>query len=290
MVLPAIIAACEWNLTSPTPFSRSGHRDAAVLVGAGDIAVCGSAGTEATARLLDGLSGSVFTAGDNAYPSGTTEQLRDCYDPTWGRHKARTRPSPGNHDYEAAGAAPYFEYFGINAGPPGAGYYRYRLGEWQVYSLNSNMSMAAGSPQLQWLERELSANSSTCTLAYWHHPLFSSGPNGENPFTRSVWRVLYDFDADVVIAAHEHYYERFAPQDPDGRRDSARGIRQFIVGTGGANLTFPLRLLPNSEMHWSNHGVLQLALGADSYQWVFYTASGAAADAGSSMCHRSIPN
>ena len=220
--------------TSPSPALAEVAVDE-VLVGAGDIARCGSAATAATARLLDRLPGSVFTLGDNAYPSGGEQDFSMCYEPTWGRHKARTRPAPGNHDYESAGAAPYFNYFGANAGPSGLGYYRYRLGAWQIYSLNSNIAMGPHSLQAQWLQRELAANPSTCTLAYWHHPLFSSGPHGDNLSTQALWRVLYQADVDVVVSAHDHLYERFAPQDPDGRLDLAGGIRQFTAGTGGAD-------------------------------------------------------
>ena len=263
--------------------------ETAVLLAAGDIAVCGSAATQATGRLLDGLPGTVITLGDNAYPSGSAESFRDCYEPAWGRHKARTRPSAGNHDYEQPGAMPYFNYFGASAGPTGLGYYRFRLGDWQVYSLNSNVSMAAGSSQLQWLRQELSANPSLCTLAYWHHPLFTSGRNGDNPATRSLWRTLYDFDADVVISAHDHLYERFAPQDPDGRPDPHRGIRQFIVGTGGSPLTSPVGTHFNSDIVWSIHGVLEMVLRPNSYTWRFVSESGAPADIGAAQCHEPVP-
>jgi hypothetical protein len=285
------MAGCGGAVTSPTPpIAFTGSGTTAVLVGAGDIALCGSEATEATARLLDGLPGTVITVGDNAYPSGGTNDFRDCYDSTWGRHKARTRPSPGNHDYEQPGALPYFNYFGANAGPSGLGYYRYRLGDWQIYSLNSNVPMDAGSSQLQWLQRELAANPSTCALAYWHFPLFSSGQNGDNPATRPLWRALYGFDADVVISAHDHLYERFALQDPDGRPDAERGIREFIVGTGGTTLTSPVRVHANSDVIWSLHGVLELMLAPDRYTWRFLSDTGAVADIGSGVCHDSGPS
>jgi len=277
------------TVVSPTPQQpglRLGFERESILIGAGDIALCGSAATEATARLLDGLSGTVITVGDNAYPSGRAADFHDCYDPTWGRHKARTHPSPGNHDYEQPGAVPYFDYFGANAGPSGLGYYRYSLGDWQIYSLNSNVPMGEGSPQLQWLRAELAANPSACSLAYWHFPLFSSGQNGDNPSTRPLWSALYDFDADVVISAHDHLYERFAPQDPDGRPDPERGIRQFIVGTGGTTITVPVRVHANSDVVWSLHGVLVLTLRANSYTWQFLSDSGAPADVGAGVCHQ----
>lgn len=285
------VAACGGAVTSPTPQSdgvvgaRSGSGTEATLVGAGDIAQCGSPGTEATARLLDALPGVVFTAGDNAYPSGSAIDFRDCYDPAWGRHKGRTRPAPGNHEYEQPGAAPYFNYFGANAGPSGIGYYRYRLGDWQIYSLNSNVPMDTASSQVQWLRRELAANPAACALAYWHHPLFTSGPHGDNPAARTLWRALYDFDADVVISGHDHLYERFAPQDPEGHPDPARGIRQFIVGTGGATLAAPVGVHANSDVRWSSHGVLELTLKPSTYSWRFLTDSGAVADLGAGLCH-----
>ena len=296
LLLVAGLARCGGDaVTSPTPtpppqpiFATS-TGETAVLLAAGDIAVCGSPATQATARLLDGLAGTIITLGDNAYPSGSTESFRDCYDPAWGRHKARTRPSPGNHDYEQPGAMPYFNYFGAAAGPSGLGYYRFRLGDWQVYSLNSNVPMGTGSPQMQWLRRELAANPSPCTLAYWHHPLFTSGRNGDNPATRSLWRALYDFDADVVISAHDHLYERFALQDADGRPDPRRGIRQFIVGTGGAPLTSPVGTHINSDVVWSLHGVLEMVLRPSSYAWRFVSDSGAPADIGVGVCHEPDP-
>jgi len=295
LLLVAGLARCGGDsVTSPTPTLPPRATfpimtgETAVLLAAGDIAVCGSAATQATGRLLDGLPGTVITLGDNAYPSGSAESFRDCYDPAWGRHKARTRPSPGNHDYEQPGAMPYFNYFGASAGPAGLGYYRFRLGDWQVYSLNSNVSMGAGSSQLQWLRQELSANPSPCTLAYWHHPLFTSGRNGDNPATRSLWRVLYDFDADVVISAHDHLYERFLAQNPDGRPDPHRGIRQFIVGTGGSPLTSPVGTHINSDVVWSIHGVLEMVLRSNSYTWRFVSESGAPADIGAAQCHEPV--
>ena len=287
--------ACSWDATSPTPLPdvrgvgvRGGIGAAtgttAVLVGAGDIGICGSAAAEATARLLDGIEGVVFTAGDNAYPVGSAANFRDCYHPTWGRHRLRTRPTPGNHDYESPGAAPYFEYFGDNAGPAGLGYYSYRLGDWQIYALNSNVPMDDASPQVQWLRQQLTLNPSTCTLAIWHHPLFSSGPHGDNPVSRPLWQALHEAGAELVIVGHDHLYERFAPQDAAGRLDAA-GIRQFIVGTGGAALTGPVGLRANSDAAWTQHGVLKLTLRADSYSWQFITGTGAAADVGGALCH-----
>lgn len=242
-----------------------------VLVGAGDIARCSRSQPEATAKLLDGIEGTVFTAGDNAYPTGTRADFLNCYDPTWGRHLERTRPSPGNHEYDVAGAAPYFEYFRENAGPPGRGYYSYKLGAWHILSLNSNTNAKSwGAAQEQWLVEDLKANAAACTLAYWHHPRFSSGEKyGDNPHMANIFRILYDHGADVVVAAHDHMYERFAPQDPAGKADPL-GIRQFIAGTGGARLYGIGTIKANSEARNNTaHGVLKFTLHATSYDWEF---------------------
>jgi 3',5'-cyclic AMP phosphodiesterase CpdA len=240
----------------------------AVLVGAGDIAACGSRGTEATAALLDQVDGTVFTAGDNAYFQGTMPQYMQCYDPTWGRHKGRTRPAPGNHEYETPGASAYFEYFGPSAGPRGVGYYSFDIGAWHVVSLNSNVPAGEGSGQLQWLREDLAATNARCVAAIWHHPLFSSGQNGPQPMMRDVWRVLREAGADVVIAGHDHIYERFARQDESGRATTG-GLRQFTIGTGGAELTSPARVTANSEVRGAAFGVLKLTLNPESYSWQF---------------------
>jgi hypothetical protein len=282
-----LLAACGADISSPS--APGPDEDVAVLIGAGDIAVCGQGGSMATGRLLDGQPGTVFVAGDIAYPEGTAEQFRDCYEPAWGRHKARTRPSPGNHEYGSPGAAPYFAYFGLNAGPPGLGYYRYRKEAWEVFSLNSNIEGAATSRQIEWLRGELAAQSAPCTIAYFHHPRFSSGSHGLLPPAVAVpefWHELYAAGADVVISAHEHFYERFAPQAPSGAADPRFGIRQFIVGTGGAPLRQPVRAVANSEMTLSTFGVLRVTLGDQAYRWEFVSADGGAIlDAGTGQCH-----
>ena len=285
----ALALTCD-SPPRPTPIDRpqlpppmgSGE---AVLVGAGDIGWCGSSGHEATARLLDGIPGTVFTTGDNAYMSGTAQQFADCYEPTWGRHKARTRPSPGNHDYETPGAAPYFAYFGPSAGPAGRGYYSYDLGEWHILALNSAIAAGPGSPQLAWLRADLEASRARCAVAYWHNPVFSSGPNGSQSPMRDVWRVLQEFGVDVALAGDDHDYERFAPQDANGRFDPDRGIRQFVVGTGGAPLYEFASPRPNSEFRASVWGVLKLTLKTDAYGWDFIAVSGVVIDAGSGPCH-----
>lgn len=258
-----------------------------VFVGAGDIAGCSSSGDEATAALLDGIPGTVFTAGDNVYESGTASEFANCYDPSWGRHKAQTRPSPGNHDYNTSGATGYYNYFGANAGPSGRGYYSYDLGDWHLISLNSNISMSAGSTQEQWLRADLAANPKRCVLAYWHHPRFSSGSHGSSTSPQPLWQALYDYDADVVIVGHDHNYQRFAPQTPTGVADPARGIRQFLAGMGGrSHYTFSTPIVNTEAYNTDTDGVLKLTLSADSYTWEFIPVAGKAyTDSGSASCH-----
>lgn len=243
-------------------------------------------GADATASLLDGIEGVVFTTGDHAYDSGTAREFRNCYGPTWGRHRARTRPSPGNHDYRTAGAAPYYAYFGENAGPPGRGYYSYDVGAWHIVSLNSNLRAEARSEQERWLRTDLVAHPTRCTLAYWHHPVFSSGPHGNSPRMLALWSVLYEFGVDVVVNGHDHHYERFAPQAPDGALDLSRGIREFIVGTGGADLYDVHTPRANSEVqNDTTWGVLKLTLRAASYDWEFIPVAGETfRDKGTASC------
>lgn len=260
---------------------------APVLVGAGDIASCSDAGDEATATLLDGIAGTVFTTGDNAYKDGTPTEYTNCYDPTWGRHKARTRPSPGNHDYQTAGAAGYYGYFGAAAGDPAKGYYSYDRGDWHIIVLNSEISAGAGSPQEQWLRADLAAHPVACTAAYWHKPRFSSGlRHGGSTSMRAFWQALYDFGADVVLVGHEHNYERFALQDPNGVADPTRGIREFVVGTGGADLYGFDTPLANSEIRNADtFGVLKLTLHPTSYDWEFIPEAGKTfTDSGTGSC------
>ena len=258
-----------------------------MFVGAGDIGDCGVATDEATAKLLDAIPGAVYTLGDNAYGSGTAAQFANCYEPTWGRHKARTRPSPGNHDYYTAGASGYFGYFGDLAGPAGRGYYSYDLGEWHIVSLNSEIARDAASEQVAWLRSDVAATTKVCTLAYWHKPRFSSGKHGNDLTVQAFWDVLYAADADVVLTGHDHNYERFAPQSPSGALDTARGLRQFVVGTGGRHLRTIGLLKPNSESRsFDTHGVLKLTLHAAGYDWQFVPVAGkTVTDAGSDTCH-----
>jgi acid phosphatase type 7 len=264
-----------------------------VLVGAGDIASCDDLhGAEATAKLIDNIPGTVFAAGDLAYPDGSDEQFAKCYGPTWGRFKDRTRPAPGNHEYHSDGASGYVRYFGAAAGDPKKGYYSYELGAWHIVVLNSECAdvggCRAGSPQEKWLHDDLSAHPAKCTLAYWHKPLFSSGQHGDDWEVKPLWDDLYAANAEIVINGHDHDYERFAPQDPSGKPDAQRGIREFVVGTGGKNSHRDLAITrPNSEIRQGDtFGVLKLTLHSTSYQWQFVPEAGKTfSDSGSGVCH-----
>ncbi|MGH3930181.1 MAG: DUF7594 domain-containing protein [Pseudonocardiaceae bacterium] len=272
---------------SPPPTTTPPPSGDPVLVGAGDIATSGS-GDSATAALLNNISGTVFTTGDNVYPDGTASQFSTYYDPTWGQHKARTRPSPGNHDYHTSGASGYYNYFGANAGPSGQGYYSYDLGSWHVVSLNSEVSMAVGSAQEQWLRTDLAASTKPCTIAYWHKPRFTSGANhSPNTATGPLVQALYDFDAEVIATGHNHQYERFAPMNPSGQLDTTNGIRHFVAGMGGASHYGFGTIQPNSEARNSDtYGVLKLTLHANSYDWQFVPEAGKTySDSGTTNCH-----
>jgi hypothetical protein len=271
--------------------SRSGEKPGAdpVVIAAGDIADCASSGDEATAALLDKLSGAVLTLGDNAYDSGTAAEYANCYGPTWGRHKAATHPSPGNHEY-ASGGDGYFAYFGDAAGSPEESWYSFDVGAWHLISLNSNCDAIGGcgdgSPEEAWLRGDLASHANKCVLAFWHHPRFSSGPHGDNVDVRPLWQALYDAGADVVLNGHDHDYERFAPQDPSGAGDP-KGIREFVVGTGGRSHYAVDAPHANSEVTNSDtFGVLRLTLHASGYDWQFVPEAGKSfADHGSASCH-----
>ncbi|HEX8598559.1 MAG TPA: metallophosphoesterase [Chloroflexia bacterium] len=277
---------------TPIPEEREGEGEAeAVLVGAGDIGDCDSDGDERTADLLDDIEGTVFTLGDNVYDEGTAEEFRECYEENWGRHKERTRPSAGNHDYRTDQAKPYFEYFGEAAGEEGKGYYSYDLGSWHVVALNSNCKYIEGcdedSPQVRWLVDDLGENPARCTLAYWHHPLFNAGEHGNDDEVRPLWEALYEAGAEVVLSGHDHNYQRYAPQDPSGDSDPERGIRQFVVGTGGKSHYDIEERVPNLEVsNDDTDGVLKLTLRRDSYSWEFVAVEGEEfQDAGTGICH-----
>ena len=209
-----------------------------ILVGAGDIADCADlSGAEATANLLDEIPGTVFTAGDNAYEGGTAEQFAKCYDPTWGRQRARTRPSVGNHEFHSGGATPYFDYFGASAGDPSRGYYSYEIGAWHIIVLNSECAEVGGcqtgSAEENWLRVDLQAHPATCSLAYWHKPLFSSGAkHGNDPEIKPFWQDLYAAHTTLILNGHDHDYERFAPQEHRPRRRRTAKRRSIRCAAG----------------------------------------------------------
>jgi len=231
----------------------------------------------------------VMAIGDNAYLNGSASDYASCYDPTWGRHKARTRPAPGNHDYQTPNASGYFGYFGAAAGDSTKGYYSYDIGTWHIIVLNSSIDIRAGSIQLQWLKADLAASAAQCTAAYWHHPRFSSGSVHTNDVRMEpAWQVLYDAGSEIVINGHEHSYERFAPQTPWGVLDSAYGIRAFVVGTGGGEGLYSFgAIVANSQVrNSSTFGVLKLSLDSAAYHWEFVPVAGKTfTDSGSGTCH-----
>jgi hypothetical protein len=292
IVLLAIVLICfSVGGAAPSP-ATAANDQTAVLVGAGDIADCKDlTGAEATAKLLDQVPGVVMAVGDLAYPDGSKENFV-CYDKAWGRAKSRTRPAPGNHEFHSAGATPYFDYFGAAAGDGKTGYYSYELGTWHIIVLNSECQdvggCEAGSPQEKWLRADLVAHPVGCTLAYWHKPLFSSGSaHGNDLSVKPLWDALYAANADVVVGGHDHDYERFAPQTPEGAADPKRGIREFVVGTGGKNHRPFTELKANSEVRDATaFGVLKLTLKPKGYDWQFIPELGKTfIDSGSSTCH-----
>ena len=248
---------------------------APTLVAAGDIASCRSAGDELTAAVVARTPGTVAVLGDVVYERGTAAEFRDCY--SWRRFRGRTRAALGNHEYGSAGARPAKAYFRL----PDRGYYSYELGAWHIVVLNSNCRPAGGcadgSPQQRWLAADLERSFARCTLAYWHHPRFSSGLHGSDKTMAALWRTLARARADVVLAGHDHHYERFAPVD---------GIRSFVVGSGGRSHYPVLWRLPRSEVvNDTTFGVLRLALRPDSYDWRFLPVAGASfRDSGSGDC------
>jgi hypothetical protein len=271
------------------------------MVGAGDIAGCNDLqGAQSTAKLIDQIPGTVFAIGDLVYEKGTAANFRNCYGPTWGRFKDRTRPALGNHEYTDPVAAPYFEYWGSQAGPPPKGYYSYDLGVWHVVVLNTNCASpgvggcAKGSPQEVWLRRDLADHPNSCIVAYGHHALFSSGwfkKHAIHPELKQLWQDLYAAHADLVLAGHEHSYERFAPQDPDGRPDPIHGIREIVVGTGGRSHDLLGFGIENSEVRNADtYGVLKLTLSQHGYIWEFVPEEDKTFhDSGLGACHNQAP-
>jgi hypothetical protein len=262
-----------------------------VILAVGDIAYCpgpaatsNAVATAAATRRVPGVP--VLTLGDNVYSSGTPTEFSTCFDPTWGSEMPRLRPSPGNHDYNTAGATGYYDYFGRLAGVSNRGYHSYDIGDWHIVALNSNVDATTGSTQELWLRADLANTTRRCKLAYWHHPRFTSSPRGDNPVMADIWMTLYDFKTDVVLNGHEHNYERFAKQTPSAVL-AFDGIRQFIVGTGGVGLTPFNTPKPNSELREAlTYGALKLTLRAAAYDWEFIPSiEGVIVDSGSASCN-----
>jgi acid phosphatase type 7 len=283
---PFLALGAHYGRAQPEPAST------AVLIAAGDIADCTDlSGAKATAKLLETIPGTVAAIGDLAYPDGTRENFA-CYNQTWGRVKDRTRPAAGNHEFHSQGATYYFEYFGKSAGDPKDGFYSYELGSWHIIVLNSEClevgGCNSGSREEKWLRADLAAHPRACTLAYFHKPLFSSGgKHGDDLELKPFFQALYDANADVILNGHDHDYERFAPQDPNGRADSVRGIREFVVGTGGKNHRPFTEPHANSEVRNADaFGVLKLTLSANGYDWQFIPEAGKTfTDSGTGTCH-----
>jgi hypothetical protein len=294
------VAALLVLVLSDSGSSAQAQTTSAVLVGAGDISSCDSTGDTATAKLLGSISGTVLSLGDNAYKEGSLSQFNNCYGPTWGLYKARTKPAIGNHEYRTPGASGYYDYFGAAAGERGKGYYSYNRGAWHIIALDSECrywatgfidgpsqcSTQKQADMIAWLKADLAANPTACTLAYFHHPRFSSGYGGNSLETQPIWDALYAARADVVLSGHDHIYERFARQNPSGALDTSRGIRQFTVGTGGVEHGGIGTIKANSQVrNTTTYGVLKLTLNATSYSWNFVPVAGKTfRDSGTTSC------
>lgn len=252
--------------------------DSVRVLAAGDIGRCGSRAAAATGALLDAIPDAMVIAlGDNAYEQGAAADYAACYDPVWGAAKERTLPVPGNHEYETTGASGYFDYFGEAAGTPAIPWRAHDLGAWRVYLLDAECAAAGhcdGDRQLEWLRADLAAHPTACVLAAMHRPRFSSGPHGSQAAVDALWRALAEAGGDVMLAGHDHIYERFAPMDADATPTDG-GMRSWVIGTGGDNLYHLGRPVPGSERRTDmTHGVLELVLRPDGYDWRFRAAVG----------------
>ena len=252
----------------------------------GDTGWCGSPALAPISRLFERFDGDIILAGDLAYPSGTMEEFRNCFEPSFGRFKSRMRASPGNHEYVASVSADsYFSYFNDRSGPHRLGYYSFRAAEWTVLMLNSNIPIGRNSAQLAFVRQVMQQSPTRCTMAVMHHPFDSSSLNGPTPALRDLWDLMYTLGGDLVLNGHDHVYERHAPVNADQRRDDARGIRQFTVGTGGAPLYGRVRNAINSELMIPNYGLLRLKLDPALYEWQFMDMNGNVLDRGLNVCH-----
>lgn len=282
VVLFIFVTVLLFLLTGGRPTQAfAADETAAVLVGAGDISKCNHSGDTRTARLLGSIPGTIFTTGDNVYETGTYNQYINCYDPTWGQYKDRTRPVPGNHEYMTDGAAGYYTYFNVPE------YYAYDQGAWRIYALNSEISTSIDSEQVRWLAADLAQNPRDCVMAYWHRPRWSSGEHhGSSDKMQVIWDILFDANAELVVAGHEHHYERFAPMDKNGLAVE-QGLQEIVVGTGGAN-KYPFgSILASSQVRNADtYGVLKLTLYPGRYEWEFIPVEGKTfTDSGIQYCH-----
>jgi len=278
------------SIAAPENALISADKDTVVLV-AGDVAQCNVRGAQFTADIVQAMPDAIVLApGDLAYENGSANDFARCYDPSWGKFKDRTWPAPGNHEYGTPGATGYFNYFGGRVGARDKGYYSVDIGQWHVVALNSNIDADVDSTQVAWLRKDLAANAGSCVLAFWHHPRYSSGIHGSYRRMQAVWETLHEHGVSIVIAAHDHHYERFAPLDAQGKKTTTRGIRSFVVGTGGARLyNFGLRGENSLAWHGATWGVLKLTLHADSYDWEFLSAQPTTfQDKGSSSCANTL--
>lgn len=311
LVAPLLAAfACKPRVSTTPPVASASATlvaltGASVLIGAGDIAACDSKGDEATARIVDSVlradsavkvHDEVFLLGDNAYPNGSASDYALCFTPSWGDSTKlimkNVRPSPGNHEHLSNRAAAYYEYFGNRAGSSKKGYYSYDIGEWHVIVLNSEIVVNGAftaddvKAQQDWLAEDVKNNKQKCTLAYWHHPRFSSGWHGSDPRIGAFWTILYAGGVDLILNGHDHEYERFLPQTPTAIVDSANGMTQFVVGTGGGDLRGFKRTVPNSAMRIQGHfGVLKVTLGSTEWRSAFIDTNGRVWDEVGGTCH-----
>jgi hypothetical protein len=293
-ILPCALAAAA---QSPVTVAAAGDiacdpADAGYNGGAGTATRCHMLAT--SDRALSLSPAAVLLLGDNQYENGDLAKYQASFDPTWGRLKAITFPAPGNHEYLTAGGQGYYGYFGMAAGDPAKGWYSFNLGSWHLIALNSNCTAIGGcassNPQGQWLAADLAAHPGVCTLAYWHHPRFSSGPHGNDVLFQDFWTLLAAAGADLILNGHDHGYERFAPQSPTGTADPA-GIRELVVGTGGKDLTSVMTVRANSEVrNYAYFGVLELKLHPTGYEWRFVSDTGTTLDSGRGLCHSALPS
>jgi hypothetical protein len=281
LVMTSLVFALVLSLTGGKIISASAAGDTAVLVGAGDISKCSNDNDAKTASLVSGISGTVFTTGDNVYETGVSKQFIDCYKPTWGQFKDRTQPVPGNHEYKNSGAAGYYKYFNVPE------YYAYDRGTWRIYALNSEIDTSADSTQVKWLKADLASNPKKCVMAYWHRPRWSSGnTHGNNSKVQALWTVLYNANAELVVNGHEHNYERFAEMNKNGEAVD-QGLREIVAGTGGAShYGFGTIEAASRARNDNTYGVLKLTLRPGGYDWEFIPVAGQSyTDSGSTNCH-----